>query len=251
MHRVYSRFWYLVFMLDEIREIKIILAKLIGTSELPPEHRFSEEALNKAAKDFRKMSIERGEWVTEDQIGRYIKPVPWKAGAFIREEFGFSNWFKKGHECLYSKKDLEALAQALTARNIDLKRYKEFLEDKAAFDKKVAKDKPKQKPFQLPKGLKNIATSEIPKPSADTVKADITRLKLLFKASKFEAYIDVYKGTYAMLKSMYHFQKYLEPGLKNRCRHWCEDFNYANNALSLITGKKEKFIVVDPATIQL
>ena len=48
-----------------------------------------------------------------------------------------------------------------------------------------------------------------------------------------------------MLKYIYHFEKYLEPGLKNRCRKWCEDFNYANHALELITGKKEKFATED------
>jgi len=54
-----------------------------------------------------------------------------------------------------------------------------------------------------------------------------------------------------MLKHVYFFQKYLEPGLKRRCQKWCEDFNYANHALELITGKKEKFVVTDPASIEL
>ena len=40
-------------------------------------------------------------------------------------------------------------------------------------------------------------------------------------------------------------------GLKRRCQKWCEYFNYANRALELITGKKEKFVVTDPSAIQL
>jgi hypothetical protein len=54
-----------------------------------------------------------------------------------------------------------------------------------------------------------------------------------------------------MVKHIYFFEKYLEPGLKRRCRKWCDDFNYANNALEMITGKKEKFILTNPDLIQL
>jgi hypothetical protein len=99
--------------------------------------------------------------------------------------------------------------------------------------------------------LKNITTSEIPKPDPELVRQDLARLKAEFKAAKFEAYIDIYKSTHAMLKSMYYYQKYLDPGLKRRCQKWCENFNYANDALHRITGKKEKFTVTDPSMIQL
>jgi hypothetical protein len=244
-------------ILEEIKELKTLLAKLIGTADQTVENRFSEDTLNRVAKDFLKMSIERGDWVKDSAIPGYLGPCPWNAGTFIRKEFEFTNWFKRGHEYLYSKKDLIALGQELKARNIDLKRYKEFLEDKAAFDKKKTvldtpgKSKSKSKPYKVPTGLKNITTSEIPKPDPELARQDLVRLKQEFKAAKFEAYIDIYKGTHAMLKHIYYYQKYLAPGLKRSCQKWCENFNYANHALELITGKKEKFVVTDPTMIQL
>jgi hypothetical protein len=233
-------------ILREMQELKIIMAKLIGTSGQTVENHFSEEALNRAQKDFLKMSTERGEWVGDDDIGKYINPAPWNAGVIIRKEFEFTNWFKRGHHYLYSKKDLIALGKELSDRNIDLKRYKELLEDKAAFDKKVAGANSKSKPFKIPSHLKDISTSEIPKPSPDLPRQDLERLKQEFKIGKLSAYIDIYMGTHAMLKQIYHYEKYMEPGLKRRCGRWCEDFNYANRALELITGKGDKFMVSDP-----
>jgi hypothetical protein len=239
----------------EIQELKAILAIVIGTADRVGVDRLSTEALEQAAKLFQKMSIERGDWVDEDDLPKFLGPCPWNAGAFIRKEFAFTSWVKKGHEYRYSKKDLLALGQELKTHNIDLKRYQEFLDDKAAFDKKAALQStpaaPKGKSYSFPKGMKNITTSEIPKPDPEVVRQDLAQLKQAFKEGKFEAYIDIYNGTHAMLKHIYMFQKYLEPGLKRRCQKWCEDFNYANHALELITGKKEKFVVTDPAAIQL
>jgi hypothetical protein len=240
-------------LLKELQELKFIMSKVVGSSDGSPENRFSEETLNKAEREFKEMSIERGDWVKDDDIKKYIKSVPWNVGAFIRKEFEFSNWFKRGHEYLYSKKDLIALDEELTGRNIDLKRYKEFVEDKAAFDKRMATltNKKSKKSFHLPVGIKDIPTSDIAKPDPEIVRTDLARLKQEFKIGKLEGYIDVYKGTHAMLKNIYYYQKYLEPGLKRRCRKWCDDFNYANHALELITGKKEKFKVEDSTGIQL
>jgi len=72
-----------------------------------------------------------------------------------------------------------------------------------------------------------------------------------YKTAKLDAYIDIYKGTHSMLKFIYHFEKYLEPGLKKRCQKCCDNFNYANHALQLIIGKKQKIPVADRATIEL
>lgn len=44
-----------------------------------------------------------------------------------------------------------------------------------------------------------------------------------------------------MMKFIYHFEKYLEPELKKRCKKWCDNFNYANNALEAVTKKNETF----------
>jgi hypothetical protein len=242
-------------ILHELQELKSILSIVIGTADRVGEDRFSVDALEQAAKFFLKMSIERGDWVDEDDLPKYLGPCPWRPGDFIRKEFAFTSWVKKGHQYRYSKRGLESLGQELKAHNIDLKRYQEFLDDKAAFDKKAAKQSalpaPKGKPFQFPKGVKNITTTEIPKPEPEVVRQDLAQLKQAFKDGKFESYIDIYKGTHAMLKHIYYFQKYLEAGLKRRCQKWCEDFNYANHALELITGKKEKFVVTDPAAIEL
>jgi len=242
-------------ILTEIQELKTILAKLIGSDKEIPENQFSEEALNRAQNLYLKMSIERGDWVKDTEIVRYIKSVPWNVGSFIRKEFEFTNWIKRGHEYLYSKNDLIALAEELSKRNIDCKRYQEFLGDKAAFDRKMDSfsdpKKSKSKPFKIPTRLKNIITTDIPKPDPELVRQDLTTLKKEFKANKYESYIDIYQGTHAMLKNIYYYQKYLAPGLKNQCRRWCEAFNYANHALKLITGRKEKFNVIDPEMIQL
>jgi hypothetical protein len=242
-------------ILQQIQELKGMLSIVIGTADRVGEDRFSTEALNDAAKLFQRMSIERGDWVSEKALEHYLGPCPWNAGAFIRKEFAFTSWVKKGREYRYSKKDLVALGQELKAHNIDLKRYQEFLEDKAAFDKRAAKTQvttaAKSKAYHFPKGVKNITTTEIPRPDPEVVRQDIAQLKQAFKEAKLGAYIDIYKGTHAMLKHLYYFQKYLEPGLKRRCQKWCEDFNYANHALELITGKKEKFVVTDPSAIEL
>lgn len=44
----------------ELKQIRILLSELVGSSELPANKRFSKEAITKAAKEFRKLSIERG-----------------------------------------------------------------------------------------------------------------------------------------------------------------------------------------------
>lgn len=138
------------------------------------------------------MSVERGNWVKDDDIKKYIHSLPWNPGAFIRKEFEFTNWFTRGHEYLYAKKDLTALGEELVKRNIDCKRYKEFLDDKDAFDKRMAKHEEtstKKTPvWQIKKGLKNITTAEIPKPDPEKVRTHLEELKQEFRKNKFELY---------------------------------------------------------------
>lgn len=261
-------------ILEEIHELKTALARVLGTADRPEGERFSTAALDEAAKFYHKMTIERGEWVPEKNLAQYLGTCSYRSGAFIRKEFAFTNWIKKSHSYLYNKQDLIALGHELKTRNINLKRYEEFVDDKAAFEKKAAKTllaatsaekntstgstkarlagttnpaatttpgsrKSKAKPFIFPKGVKNITTTDIPKPDPEIVRQHLAQLKAAFKTAKLTTYIDFYKGTHAMLKYIYHFEKYLEPGLKRRCQKWCEDFNYANHALELITGKRE------------
>jgi hypothetical protein len=107
-------------ILAEIRELKALMAKIIGTADLAPENQFSVEALDKAALEFEKLSIQRGDWVIDDNIEKYIKNAPWRAGRFIRENFGFRNYFMRGRKCYYSKRDLIALGKELQDRKVDL-----------------------------------------------------------------------------------------------------------------------------------
>jgi hypothetical protein len=54
------------------------------------------------------------------------------------------------------------------------------------------------------------------------------------------------------MKFIYYFEKYLAPETKKRCKRWCENFNYANHALELVTNKKEVFVPIkDEDMIQL
>ena len=237
-------------VLIELKELRSALAKLIGTSELPISEQFSVEALDKASKQFQKLAIERGEWVRDTDISKYIKSANWRAGKFIINEFKFTNYFRKGQVLYFNKKTLVDLGAELKKRNVDLGRYIEYIEDKKRFDGYVekAKDNRKEvkskKPFQLKDELKDITTSPIPKPNAEVIKEDIKKLKEEFFQLNLIDYVDIYDKNYAMMKHIYHFQKYIKPELKKKCRKWCEDFNYANNALKEVTNRKETFMPV-------
>ena len=234
-------------IIQEIRELKQLLEKVIGLDKETPDKKYSEESIVQAQKLYLKMSIDRGDWVKESEIGHYIKSLPWNAGSFIRKEFEFTNWIKRGHEYLYSKKELISLGEELEARKIDCKLYDEFLRDKAAYDKRMLaiEDVRNKKipPWKIQKGLRNVQTTEAPKPDPEKIRQHLAELKKDFKTNQYGLYIDIYKGTYAKLKGIYYYEKYLEPGLKRNTRKWIDDFNYANHALELITGKKEKFKV--------
>ena len=117
-------------ILKEIKELKSVIAQVIGSSELPAKQKFSKEAIAKAAKEFQKLSIERGEWLVESDIHKVIRKAPWRAGKFIIEKFGFNNYFTRGRTLYFNRKDLVALSAELKKRNIDLSRYIELEEDK-------------------------------------------------------------------------------------------------------------------------
>jgi hypothetical protein len=226
------------------------MAKLIGTSDSPKGQQFSKEALDAAAKQFQKLMIERGDWVADNDLYKYFKNAHHGAGALIRQEFGFSNYFKRGKSYYYNKVDLKALSNELKKRNVDLARYIDLLEDQAKFKKYLEiasnnnKGKRKKKSFQLADDLHDIATFPAKAPSADIIRDDIKRLREEFFNDNLADYIDIYKENHAMMKFIYYFEKYLEPGLKKKCKRWCENFNYANHALELVTKKKETFVPV-------
>lgn len=222
-------------ILKEIKEVRSLLSQLIGTSELPAKQKFSVGAIDKASQEFKKLSIKRGEWIPDHDISKVIRSASWRSGKLIIEKFEFTNYFKHGRSIYYNKKDLIALNNELKERNINLKRYQELLEDQEKFDKKIEslKDQTgkKKKHFKIPEGLRDINTTPYTLPSDDIIKKHIASLKEEFKRDNLSEYIDVYHDTYAMMKFEYHFERYLNPELKKRCRKWCEDFDYANRAL--------------------
>lgn len=113
---------------------------LIGTSDLSTSEQFSEEAIKKAAKDFKRMNVERKEWVKEDSLSKYLGGA-WGAGSFIRKEFGFNAWIKEGHSYLYNRKALQALGLELKKRNVQLSRYIQYKKSESEFQKKVSTHK--------------------------------------------------------------------------------------------------------------
>ena len=231
-------------VLEELKQIKLILSKITGTEGLPEKERFSDEALDKAAKEFQNLVIKRGEWLSNDELSQVFKEHYWKVGKFIIENFEFNNYFKRGKSLYFNKKDLVKLRNELKERKIDLGRYMELMEDKEKFEKYVAginlpKGKDKSKSYQIPEELQDIET----KPylvSEETIRKDIESLKEEFRTKKLAEHIDIYeKGTYAMFKELYYFDKYLEAGLKRDCKNWCNRFNYANDALKKLNELKQ------------
>ena len=55
------------------KRIETVIAKLIGTSDLPVEQQFSIEAIEKAAREFQKLAIDRGGRVPDEDVEKYIK----------------------------------------------------------------------------------------------------------------------------------------------------------------------------------
>lgn len=97
----------------EIKQIRRLLSELVGTTDLPVPQKFSKEAITKAAKEFRKLSIERGQWIPSDEIRRIIKHADWNSGKIIIEKFEFTNYFKRGSTNYFNRKDLIELNKEL------------------------------------------------------------------------------------------------------------------------------------------
>lgn len=222
-------------VLKEIKEVRHLLSKIVGTSDLSPEQQFSEEVLDNAAKEFRQLTIKRGEWITEYEINKIIKNPPRYTKKFIIEKFGFSNYFKLGKTTYFNKKDIIALNNALKERNINLRKYDELLEDEDKFNKKVEdlerKMSDEQNHFIIPDDLKDIESEPFTLPSDKIIKDHIASLKEDFKKYNLSEYVDIFHDTHAMMKNQYYFNRYMDNEKKKRCKKWCEDFNYANKAL--------------------
>jgi hypothetical protein len=61
-----------------------------------------------------------------------------------------------------------------------------------------------------------------PLPSAEIIREDIKKLKEEFFEHKLSEYVDIYNGTHAMIKYVYHFDRYIKPEIRSRSRKWCE-----------------------------
>lgn len=224
-------------ILDELKQIRKLLSEIIGTSDLPAKEKFSKEAIAKAAKEYRKLSIERGEWIPSGDIDKVIKHAHWNSGKLIIEKFQFTNYFIRGKTYYFNKKDLIELNIELKKKNIDIKTYSELLEDKEKFQKyidsiSVKNGKKIRKPFLIPDGLKDIFTLPYSPPSEELVRNEIEALMVEYKKFNLSEYIDIYDSkTYARVKFEYYFDRYLKPELKKFCNDWTYRFNYANGAL--------------------
>lgn len=233
-------------VISRLQEIKSILSKLLYTSDLEPKDQFSTEALDQAAKAFLKFRTERGEWISEDELEKYFKDC-WHPGNFIRENFHFNDYYKHGRTYFYRKKSIQRLAEELKTRKVDLNRYIEYINSQASFENKMEEYKIRKKGkhnYSLPIDLKDIQTDDPPKPDVQSVKDDLKRLRDDFLSHNLSEYIDIYRESYAMMKSMYYIDKYIPSATKSMCRKWCDNFNYANHAYKLLTKKKAKFIPV-------
>ena len=234
-------------ILKELKQIRLLLSELVGTSDQPATKKFSKEAINKAAKEFRKLSIERGEWLSNHDIHKVIRNAPWNAGKVIIEKFEFTNYFKRGQSYYFNKKDLITLNKELKKRNINLKEYIELIEDKVKFDKYVESiNLGKRKRFKIPENLKDINSKPYSPPSEELVRKEIATYLEEYEKFDLSEYISLYdEKTYAMFKYDYAFDRYLEPKLKKFCKDWCLKYNYANDALKKILKLKAEKKQID------
>jgi len=227
-------------ILSEIKEIKKLLSKVIGTSDLPAKQRFSKDAIAKAAKEYRLLEMKRGEWVIESDISKIIRNAPWHCGKFIIENFEFTNYFTYKRSLYFNRKDLIALKNELKKRNINLERYVELVEEQEKFEKKIKEIKKigiKGKRYKIPEELRDIELTTCAPPDIEIVKNHIEKLKKEFEEKKLSEFIDMY-DTSAYLKVRYHFERYIDQDRLKICKKWCNDFNYANGALREIINTK-------------
>ncbi len=242
-------------ILSEIKELKSCIAKLLGLSSSSSEEPFPTEALEKAAKEFRNLSVERGEWICSHDIRKIIKSASYNSANFLIRQFKFSNYFKRGSTYYFNKQDLISLGKELKIRNVDLGRYEELKTDQEKFKKyldNAKKNRKGNKAYKMPNDAKDITSNPVKLPPLEELKAELKKLKVEFLQYNLAEYIDVYKDSYAMSKYLYHIQKYIEPDMQKKIRKWIIAFNNVNHLLAESKAKKEKFIPIkDDDLIQL
>lgn len=207
-------------ILAELKDLKSIVYKLAGISEDPINSTISIEAIQEATKEFRKLEIQRGEWVTDYDLDKYFKGVGFGAGKFIREVFDFKDYFNKGRTIYYKKSNVLKLREELKSRNVDLASFIELNNDKESFqnciDKYLASNPKGRKPFALPEYFENINLDKL-EPPVELVQEDLKKLHEKYVNERLERYISVF-NTYASLKINYPYERYFDEEIKKRCR---------------------------------
>jgi Ca2+-binding EF-hand superfamily protein len=233
-------------ILSELKQIRKLLADVVGTTDLPTSQKFSKEAIAKAAKEFKNLSIERGQWIPGHDIHKVIRHADYNSSKIILDKFEFKNYFIRGKTYYFNRKDLVELNKELKKRNINLEKYGELINDKEKFQKYVRnillpKGTKTRKHFKVPEGLKDIFSKPYSAPTEELVRNEISTLMEEFKKFDLSEYIDLYEGkTHALFKYNYSFDRYLKPELKKFCKDWSFKFNYANTALKRILELKEE-----------
>ena len=233
-------------ILNELKQIRKLLSEMLGTSDLPAKEKFSKMAISKIAKEFQKMAIERGEWVSSGELSEVIKHADWRSDRIIIEKLGFTNYFKRGHSWYFNRKDLIELGKELKARNINLGKYQELLNDQEKFQKLVnsiifPKGAKRKRHFNIPENLRDIHSKPYSAPTEELVRNEIDLLMEEYKKFDLSEYVDLFDSkTYGMFKYNYSFDRYVKPEIKKYCKDWCFKFNYANNALKKILELKEE-----------
>jgi hypothetical protein len=239
-------------ILQELRVLRKAVTQLAGTADLPEDKQLSPTALDKAAKQFQQLQMKRAQWVSHHDIGKHLKGGGWWNHQLIREEFAFTAFIKIGRDYYYDRDQLKALNEELKKRNVSLEQLHKLRRSEKDFEKAYEKLKEQvrtrktKKSFVVPQWLRDISSTPVQLPERAVVQVDLDQLQQEFLAGKYAQYVDVHKGTHAMLKFIYPYEKYLEAGLRRRLSHWCDQFNTANGVLKEITGKKQVFIPVAP-----
>jgi len=227
-------------VLSELKEIKKLLLKITGTSDLPANQSFSKKALEKSDKEFRELKIERDEWISDYDLLKIFPNAPWRCGKLLIEKFEFTNYFTYKRALYFNKKDLLALKKELKKRNINLERYAELLEEEEKFKKKIKEIKQvgiKGKRFRIPEELKDIELTKCAPPDIEIVKNHIEKLKKEFEEKNLSEFVDLYESR-SHLKVKYYYERYIDKDKLKICKKWCNDYNYANGALREIINAK-------------
>lgn len=144
-------------ILTELKQLRRLFTVLLGTEDQPTKEKFSRTAITKAAREYRKMQAERGEWVASGDVDDIIKNAPYNPAKMLIEEFQVKNYFKRGSTYYFKKKDLIDLKKELKKRNINLEKYEELLRDREKFQKYIdsitqPEGSKKRRRYKIPEG---------------------------------------------------------------------------------------------------